>query len=269
MRKSILGIILTSLAVGGALSASASIVFQDNFDSGKGTWANRLASTNYSVNFTGGQVKIKNNGQPTATYHDFTETVLADGKTLRLTVDVATDSAVAQGGALRIGLGFAKSAITGDAAAGNVPLSGYYITVPSVGSTNDPKVTWTSPGVGSGTSNFFNSATALIGAPTLDNSVSVSSTMKTWVIDVTRSGTNLLFTGSLDGTAFGATVIASGSNVISGFTFNELALANYSAGGATATYDNLKVEVIPEPTTIGLFVIGAFGTLLIRHKLAM
>ncbi|MCF7818837.1 MAG: hypothetical protein K9M54_13250 [Kiritimatiellales bacterium] len=124
-------------------------------------------------------------------------------------------------------------------------------------------MSWVNPGAG--TLNFFNSATALVGDMALDNSVSVGTTSITWVWEVTRSGSDLVFSGSLGGTAFGSTT-ATGANVLQNFQFNTVGLGYvFSTAAETATYDNLKIEVIPEPASFSLIGLTCAGLLTLRR----
>ncbi len=227
-----------------ARTASAVVVLQDDFSGGKGAWVAR-AIAGGAIAFTDGAVKISpdvRKEQPVSVFRDIGTVVLRDGDTLRITVDVSTSFTTAKDRDLRIGLGFSNPAISGDSTVLLVPLTGYICGIPSAGSTADPRIIWVNAGGGS--LNFFNSSTATVGNPALDNKVSASSSPKTWVFEITRNGNELVFSGSLGGNPFGK-VIASGDRVINGFQFNTVGLSYAYAGGQTAMYDNLKVEVIP------------------------
>jgi hypothetical protein len=188
---------------------------------------------------------------------------LQDGQTLRVSVDVTAYNAASRATDVRIGLGFATSAISGTSSTLTVPLNGYSCTAPSGGDTDNPRVSWVDSS--GANQNFFNAATASLGSMTLDDSVSISTTPKTLVWEITRSAGDLVFSGSLDGTAFGTTTVATGANVISGFQFNTVGLAYAYAASQTVEYDNLRVEVIPEPATLGLFLLGSAGALVLRR----
>lgn len=220
------------------------VLVNDNLDAGRGEWATRSAAG--KVVFTNGVVQVSPNastGQPGAAYLSFDTVTLQDGQTLRLTVDVANSRTTlkATDRDIRIGLGYAEPPITGTSATLTVPLDGYSLSAPSAGSATDSRATWVN--AAGGVINFFNSATASAGDLSLDNSVWVSTSPSTWVWEVTRSGTNLVFSGSLAGTAYATTGLASGANVIANFQFNTIGLAYAYSMGEVATYDNVRLEV--------------------------
>ncbi|MCF7818839.1 MAG: sialate O-acetylesterase, partial [Kiritimatiellales bacterium] len=223
--------------------SSWTVLVNDNLDAGQGSWATRAALVG-TVVFADAAVKVSphpTNGQPGAAYLSFSTVTLQDGATLRMTVDVSTTDTLTDARNLRIGLGSANPLITGNSTTITVPLTGYSCSAPSGGNATDPRVSWVNSGAGA--LNFFNSSTALIGDMALDNSVSVGTNPVTWVWAVTRSGSDLIFSGSLGGTAFGSTVVASGANVISNFQFNTVGLGYAYSMGEVATYDNVRLEV--------------------------
>jgi hypothetical protein len=233
-------------------TAFAGEVLYDDFSANQeGGWATRYGTG--SVVFSNETVMItpNPNGQPSAAYHAFTPTVLLDGDTLRMTVDISTDDLDARDRDIRIALGNASTPITGYSGILSVPLSGYLITFPISGSGADPRVSWIDSA--SANMNFFNSSTANIGDPSLDNNVFLDATPKTAVLEITRSGTNLVFTGSLGGTDFGFAVTASVPNIVSNYTFNTAGLGYAYAVGQVGTFDNVKVELNPNPDAVELF----------------
>lgn len=229
---------------------AAIILGPDSFDS-QGSWVSR-APAGGGATFTGqATITGATNGQPSALYHSFSSQTLADGETLRLSVDVSTPNTTSRARDIRVAFGFANPLISGDGTAVGVPLSGYLLTLPSGGNTTDPRVSWTDNG-GSDI-NFFNTGSStVIGSPGLSNTVSVGTSFVPLVYEITRTGTDLSFTGSLDGTAFTGSVLATGADVISGYQFNTVGLAYLFQPGQTANFDNLTVELIPEPSSLGL-----------------
>jgi hypothetical protein len=226
-------------------TAFAGEVLYEDFSGGQGHWVIRGGDSFFS-NETA-YAAANANGQPGAVYQDFDPVTLQDGDTLRLTVEVATDDTTARNRDIRVGLCLADPIFTGS----SETVSGYSISVPSGGSGTDPRIAWVQdPGGGI---NFFNSQTALVGDAALDNNVWVSETPKTWVVQVDRVGSNLVFSGSLDGTAYGTAVTASVPNIVSNYTFNTVGLAHVYGSGYKAAYDNVKVEYNPNPETIELF----------------
>lgn len=226
------------------------VLYEDFSANQEGSWAVRTGSG--SVVFSNETVMIAPNlnAQPSSSYHAFAPTVLLDGDVLRMTVDISTDDLDARNRDIRIALGNASTPITGVSSTLAVPLSGYLITFP-VNSGTDPRISWIDSS--GGDQNFFNAATATIGDPSLDNNVYLDATPKTAVFEITRVDTNLVFSGSLDGVEFGFAVTASVPNVVSNYAFNTAGLGYAYAAGQTGTFDNVKVELNPNPDAVELF----------------
>jgi hypothetical protein len=236
MRKNI----IIGAVMGIGLAVGADVVVDEDFSGGQGSWATRAASG--GVIFTNGAVNIapSPNGQPGAAYLSYTPTTLADGETLRLTVDVSTTATQAKSRDVRMALGFADPLISGDSTSLAVPLSGYLVTLPTGDDNTDSRVTW-NDGT-SGDINFFNYSTQNLGDLALDNNYYVDSTAREWIFEITRSGNDLIFSGSFDGSVYSTSVTAAGVDVIPGFEFNTVGLAYAYNAGETVTYDNLRVE---------------------------
>ncbi|MCF7818838.1 MAG: hypothetical protein K9M54_13255 [Kiritimatiellales bacterium] len=85
-------------------TANASVIVDENFDAGQGSWVKR-ANPLTSIAFTGGAVNInpQANTQPNATNLSFDAVTLQDGETLRMTVDISTTDALSDARNLRIG----------------------------------------------------------------------------------------------------------------------------------------------------------------------
>lgn len=242
---------LMILVLTGVLTVFAGEVLYEDFSSGQGSWATRYGTGDVVFSNETAVIIPNPNGQPSAAYHAFAPTVLLDGDVLRLTVDISTDDLDVRNRDIRIALGNASSPITGYSGTLSIPLSGYLLTFPVNGGT-DPRVSWIDSS--SADMNFFNSQTALIGDPSLDNSVYLDATPKTAIFEIARDGTNLVFTGSLDGTEFGFAVTASVPNIVSNYTFNTAGLGYAYAAGQVGTFDNVKVELNPSPDTVELFL---------------
>lgn len=232
----------------------ADTLVDDDFSSNsQGGWV-RVGSTanGGAVNFSGGDAAItldSVNGQPHSIYHSFpTVTLAEDGDSLQLTADVKVSYTSQNDQSVRVGLGFANPLIGANQGSAAVPLDGYHMTLPSgTGETFDPVFRWIDRFVlvpATGNVNFFNPGASAVqlGQPSLDNTVSVGTTLKTLVMRIERSGTDLVFSGSLDGQAFGNTVAATGANVIDNYQFNTVGLSLAYETGQTATYDNVTVE---------------------------
>jgi hypothetical protein len=179
------------------------------------------------------------NPQPVAAYSQFDVVALKDGQSIEIRVDVATDSKRDGGRDIRIGLGFSTAAINSSATL-LVPLSGYYLTLPSGTSGVSPRIVWVDRE--DDAVNFFNSATAMVGNPRFRGSVTVTGEFKPLVLKIRRSGDSLVFSGSLDGMEFGQALMAGGATLIPDFKFNTVGLAHAFADGATARFKNFGLE---------------------------
>ena len=91
-----------------------------------------------------------------------------------------------------------------------------------------------------------------LGSAALDDAASITDVPKRAVLDITRSGSELLLSGSLDGWDFSTAVTAAGANVISNFQFNTIALGYAFSNSKVATYDNIALEVLGEPSATSL-----------------
>jgi hypothetical protein len=240
----------------------ASLV-DENFSGGKGSWVTR-AQAGYAV-FNGSTFSIRgwDVNQPGAAYLAFAPTTLQDGQTLRLSADVKVSDPTGTGYSVRMGLGYANPIMNTDVASVNATLSGYFLQLPTQGDTAwNPRVWKVTDSSGGSGVNFFATGTSL-GFPLSSEKVSNSS-MTPILFEITRTGNNLSFSTTLNGNT--STTVT--ENNAANFQFNTMGLAYGYAGTATATYDNVKIDVVPEPATIGMLSIGALGLMLARRYLA-
>lgn len=257
MKKRLI-IALASLIAGA--SALAFTALEDNFDSGKGGWIRRGSTNNEGgVDWLTGYPTINlntNSGQPHSIYHDIGSIALSDGDTLRLTVDVKKAHTNESPTSLKVGFGYAD-AVFGDAQQATVPVDGYALRMPSGGSVTNPVVDWVDKDIdGDGsTVNFFNKSTEALGELALDHVVSIGTNFTTVVFEITRMDTNLVFSGSIGGSAFSNAVATThGTNTLAGYEFNTVGLAHaYETGLGNASFDNLRVELNPNDEIVELF----------------
>jgi hypothetical protein len=180
--------------------------------------------------------------QPVAAYTGFGPIVLQDGDSLRLTVQVASAHPEPRPRDIRIALGYAPHAITGLSQTLAVPLSGYFIALPSGGAANNPRISWVD---NEGEDiNFFNRVTSNIGNPRLTGGASVGINWTTVVFEIRREGNRLAFAGNLGEVDIAPTARASGDHLIEGFQFNTVGLACAFAAGHKVAFRNLKLEWI-------------------------
>ncbi len=240
--------------------ALSQLIFQDDFAAGSSTdWATRLVN-GASVQFSGALILTTDvfNAQPVAAYRSFNSVSLLDGEVLRMTFDLSASSPSAHNTFPRFALGFANPLITGTSGNLAVPLAGYHASLP-IKTTYPQIVNWVNASEATPL-NFFNSATAMVGVgPWFPAGVSVTSVPKPVVWEIARIGSDLTFSGSLDGTSFSAGS-ATGANVLPDFKFNTVGLAYGYEGNTSATYDNFRLEVVPEPSTVALLLGGLMVT---------
>ncbi len=220
-------------------------LFSDDFSNGNTAdgwveYANGRGA--YDFGTTGAATISPNTGQPPSMWYPFADRVLADGETLRLSVDVMKTGA-AQGTALRLGLGYGDPLATGG---GNPPVDGYQFSVASLGDDTDPQVQWMD---GTPTINWGNAATYELGSLALDNNddyTLTNSKLRTVQIDLKRSGTDYIARMTVNGGQSG-TQTWSSVGEIDDFKFNTIGLlAPYNAG-KVFTFDNVVVEVLAAP----------------------
>lgn len=221
-------------------------LFSDDFSNGNTAdgwveYANGRGA--YDFGTTGAATISPNIGQPPSMWYPFADRVLADGETLRLSVDVMKTGATAQGSAVRFGLGYGDPLATGG---GNPPVDGYQFTVASLGNDTDPAVQWMD---GTPTINWGNAQTTGHGSLALDNNDAYTITdseLRTVQIDLKRSGTDYIARITVNGGQSG-TQTWSSVGEIDDFKFNTIGLlAPYNAG-EVFTFDNVVVQVLAAP----------------------
>lgn len=180
------------------------------------------------------------NVQPVAAYTEFGPVVLADGQSLRLTVQVASAHPEPRPRDIRLALGYTANTITGLGSRLGVPVRGYYLTLPSGGARINPQITWVN-NEGDDV-NFFNSVTSNIASPRLLGNVSIERSWVTVVFDIRREGDRLVFAGSLGEVDIAPTGQAMGDHVIEGFQFNTLGLACVHGANHQVAFRNIKLE---------------------------
>jgi hypothetical protein len=231
--------------------ALSQVVLQDNFASSSASnWAGRFID-GASVQFNDALELTPNAGnpEPAAAYRSFSSVALADGQILRMTFNVAVSDAAGQPYNVRFGLGFADPLITGTTGDLGVPLRGYYAILPIANNTTQGAILNFVNGSEISPVNFFNAETANLEiGPTFASGAAVTTSPKSVVWEIARVGSNLAFSGSLDGTVFSSGT-ATGANVLPDFEFNTVGFA-YALDGNTGSYTNFTLEVIPEPSTL-------------------
>ena len=218
------------------------LLADETFDAGKGDWA-VIAQSGKSL-FEGGAMKLSSwdDNQPASGYLDFPDLTLKEGETLSLSVDISTTRADARASDIRFGLGFADPAITADPASVFVPLSGYSCWIPSAGDDSDVSIIRVD--AAGSMANFFNAGTSL-GTMAVATTSAVGTSSVPCTFQITRSGDDLLFSGSIDGNIYESVVVATGADVFSDFKYNTIALGYASSPSDFVSYDNVRLELIP------------------------
>ncbi|MDG1301160.1 MAG: hypothetical protein P8R37_06185 [Opitutae bacterium] len=183
-----------------------------------------------------------NTGQPPSMWYPFADRVLADGETLRLSVDVMK-TGTAQGTAVRFGLGYGDPLATGG---GNPPVDGYQFSVASFGNDTDPQVQWMDADP---TINWGNDQTTAHGSLALDNNDAYTLTdseLRTVQIDLKRSGSDYIARITVNGGQSG-TQTWSSVGEIDDFKFNTIGLLAPYNNGEVFTFDNVVVQVLAAP----------------------
>lgn len=234
-------VLVGSMACAGISFAGSAVLVEDDFSEKNpnlalcGPSGSEGAVSGGSLNLT---VSDKSSFA-SAAYLPFETVVLADGQTLRLSVDVSTENPEKRTADLRMGLGFADPVIT-PGSSFKVALSGYYTGAPSGGQAYNINYKW-HDGIKE-PKDFLYAATSTLGGQV--NKSSVPSTPVKWIMEITRKGGKLSFSGSLDGKKFSKSVSARAPEIPENFQFNTVALGYLYARGQTASYDNLKVELL-------------------------
>ena len=220
-------------------------LFSDDFSNGDTAdgwveYANGRGA--YDFGTSGAATISPTNGQPPSMWYPFADRVLADGETLRLSVDVMKTGA-AQGTAVRFGLGYGDPLATGG---GNPPVDGYEFSVASLGNDADPAINWMD---GTPTINWGNAQTTAHGSLALDNNDAYTITdseLRTVQIDLKRSGTEYIARMTVNGGQSG-TQTWSSVGEIDDFKFNTIGLLAPYNSGEVFTFDNVVVQVLAAP----------------------
>jgi len=258
---------ISILAIAGLVLALApaaqAALFQDDFSSGtQNGWVQKIAGTGTTPFGYGGGVEgvatiVPGDGQPSSLWHNFSDTVLADGDALTLSFDMMMSrTTTTTNRPTRFGLGYSSnSLVDGDNL--TIPVDGYMSSAPFLGNDNNPHNYWMV-----GPINWGNAGTAFYADGALDDNdlYSISnSVMRTIQYRISRSGSVLTGETYVNG-AWSASVTY--PNIIADFKFNAVGLIASYNSGETFTYDN--VSVVPEPATMSLLAIG--GLALIRRR---
>jgi hypothetical protein len=259
--------ILTIVALcGAALSqAGAAVVFEDTFASGTGSWYR--ASTLDTLSNTSGELTVaRNTSSPTASDgvigRSFGSQTLEVGETIRLTLDYSQD--VASNVIFRAGLyDFGTTVGADNWSNGNIgAFSGYYTFIRDASNTSN-------------LTRYDSAASSTTAAPPTSAGASMTTSGSFKNFDINQDGTvtyQVLFeitrTSSTQiDTLF---MLSSGGNdhfEITGSTTTNLFTTFDSVvlrvGGGTATYDNIKLEVIPEPSAA---LLGGLGLLALLRR---
>lgn len=263
---------LTAAAVLGLTATSqAAIVFTDTFDSGTGAWY-RAGTANTLTNSSGQLSWSTGLGSGLDQAHQvigrsFTSTSLGVGETMRLTFDI-TQSGTTSLGIVRVGLFDVTTPITGAGWSTNGTLignfTGYSSFVRDNVATGNParyeSATDTNSDATGPTVTF--PATAEIGNNNTVYDIAQSITYQ-GVFDVTRTSLtqmDTLFTLSDGVNNF--SLSGTTSNIVGSFDTVVFRMGPDS-GTATALYDNVQLQVIPEPSTA---LLGGLGLLVLLRR---
>jgi hypothetical protein len=272
MKKLWMGI-LSAVCAG---SAMATVIFQDNFQNNSGALHNRRPDTfdsgvsalaywkNEAVNFTvtNGVLQTTTNGVASAW---LTMPTVSAGQVIKVSAvmvangDVNTDY-------LSIGFSNAKNATY---SAGNPWMSMYR----RVDIQNGKGLLKVYSGEGATGSNLVNQAllteaqgfTTNLNARNTVNYEYNTTTGNLLVWLLSASGTSVTqYNGSVNYGGVAGAIVPADQIKFMALTFNSVNML----GSANPAYlDNLTVEVIPEPATVGLFMVSGLGVLAIRRAL--
>ena len=232
---------IASLTLGCASAQADTTLFEDTFSDGatKDSWVqmNNGATT---FGYDGQATIVPAIGNPSSLWHNFSDTVLQQGETLKLSFEVQMSSTTSQTAPIRFGLGYSAAALV-DGRNLSIPADGYIGLVPFLGNDNDPSISWME-----GPINWGNAQTAGQGSLALDNNdlyTITNSELRTVTFEITRdAGDSLRAVMTVNGES--TAILGALANSISDFKFNALGLiAPYNAG-ETFTYDNVKVEIL-------------------------
>lgn len=233
-----LALLTVSLPLG-----ATTVLIDDDFSAGQGDWAIRK-QTLAAVEFENSAVKLLPRNQPAAVYHTFNDISLLNGEAFRLTVIVSVEDVQARTRALRFGMGYSNPPLRGESDVLRVPMNGYWFSFPTLGDTTASRVAHSGFVPPDEDTNFFNTVIQNLGD--MPVSAGVGNDPVTLSVTITRSGDELVFSGSMDGVDLGDVVIASDENVIEEFRFNTIGMAFQFTTEGSATYESAKLEFLSE-----------------------
>lgn len=266
-----------------AANANASIVLQDSFDDGDRTanpaWylvkKESSATVVNDATLGGGNAMQFDNQHAGSNASDapwtqkgvaasFSDTTLNTGETLKLSFDFRLLTATTQTGELRFGLAydggtaFTQDGTANGSSAGDDDYS-YFVGLSS-GANTDLAIR-----EDNGTSSGF-----LAGGDVVANKASGSFTLNdtlkhTLVMEVTKTSDTLV---DLSVTLDGTTTLTGQDTSNLKTLFNEVGLVSTNRD-LDFMVDNLQVEVIPEPATLGIVTAAGIGIIAIRRRFMM
>lgn len=242
----------------------ASVIFTDTFDSGTGAWY-KGGSNGTLANDNGALSWDENGGDSQEVIgRTFASTTLEIGETLRLSYDFRQTDVTPS--IIRVGLYNFQNAITADSWAVTIggTVQGYYSYLrddsnAGNGARRESISLNTTAGIGP-TINTSNT----IGTNTVQGDIANDGS-KTYQVyfEVTRVSATETITSFrvMDGAT--NVVYVDGTSSVLYNTFNTVAIRSQ---GGTAIYDNIKLEVIPEPSAVFLSLTGLLGLTLRRTR---
>lgn len=262
MKKSLLAVVTLSAMFS---NAPAQILINDTFAGGNISGWYSAGVTGYSVsafNAGGGNEYLSINATNVGTsgghgFKAFSNTTLAIGETLRLTVDIAQLNNL---GSVNNSIGFAlfnsASSFASDQVAANIwdPGSQGYRFFLASGSGTNSSLGWlnlaatNTPWAGAGNTNATSTSSAGL----------ISTNLLTF--DLSRTAIDEMQLTVINGasTLFNA-ISTTNAGVPDYFAFNTLAVGYLTTSASTRSVrlDSVQLEVVPEPSTIALFALGA------------
>lgn len=244
--------------------ANATVIFDDAFGSGTGSW-HRASTLDTLGNSAGELTVVRNTAAPTSSDgligRSFDAQTLGVGETIRLTLDYRQSAA--SNAIFRVGLyDFGTSVSADNWSNGTIgSFSGYYTFVRDAATTSLAR--------------YETAGSSTTAAPPTAAGNGITTSGSTTFYDINQNGAvnyKVLFeitrtsAGQID-TLFTLTSGVTTHFSITGSTttnlLNTFDTAVLRIGGGTASYDNVKVEVIPEPAA-GL--LGGLGLLAVLRR---
>lgn len=265
MKKSNSILSLLALAVATSTQADAAIVFEDTFGSGTGNWYR--ASTLDSLTTVSGELSVvRNTAIPTnsdgVVGRSFDAQSLGVGETIRLTLDYRQD--VASNAIFRVGLYDVGTALAADNWSNNNigTFAGYYTFARDASAT-------------ASLTRYESAASSNTAAPPTSGGTSVTTSGSGTNHDINQDGSvtyKVLFEITRTSSTQVDTLFKLSSGVTDHFSivgstttnlFTTFDSAVLRIGGGTAYYDNIKLEVVPEPSAA---LLGGLGMLALLRR---